>query len=266
MRLQQFSQLLGSLARNAAGFEHSAGPGQQNTEHGVGRTQRLIMSAYRKQLDPALNELRRFGHGEKANRHSQVFGRLRKMPAAWWEVQRQLDQLAQDVNDSLQESAAFQSMQFTRFDGHIESVSRVREMDLGDWHAKLQHDTYNLPNLVFKGWMTREACKKAGAIDFETLHKIFMARHDGKKPDGARLAPKDGFPHIHVNGDPHNIVAYDDQWRVISFTDHMDGTKKGERECAIATRNSANALISGWVWVALEKTPTQALRLVQLTL
>jgi hypothetical protein len=61
-------------------------------------------------------------------------------------------------------------------------------------------------------------------------------------------------------------VAYDDQWRVISFTDHMDGTKNGQKECAIATRNSANALISGWVWVALEKTPTRALRLVQLTL
>jgi hypothetical protein len=189
------------------------------------------------------------------------------MPDAWWTIQVQLDQLAADVNKSLQESAARQSRVFMCFDGHIPTVNRVREMDLGAWHADFRDDSYNSANLVFKGWMTEEACKNAAATDFRTLYKIFVARKNGGRPDGERSAPANGgFPHIHVNGAAHNIVSFDDEMRVICFTGHMDNTGPGQREAAKAKTIKEKAARSGWVWVAFEKTPTQALRLVQLTL
>lgn len=265
MRVPAFSDVLDTLAYNAALFWDGAARGTQNTVAGAWKKQRDVMHTYRtRHLDPALAELRLFRNGTRAHVHDAAFGALRRGNDDPATLSRKLDELAVAVNTDLAALATTQSQAYLRFTGVVAALPDIAERDLKAYHSAFLPGTWHQPTVLFKGWMTRDACDDIGADDYPIVYKIFAAGRSGGAPDGERGAPPTGYTHIHVNGDANRCVSYEGG-QVIGFTGHMDNTSPGRAQSAAAKRMKDDAVANGWVWVAFEKTPTSALRLVRVT-
>lgn len=265
MRVPAFTEVLDTLAFNAALFWDGAARGTWNSVPGAWKKQRDVMHTYRtRHLDPALAELRLFAKGAQAHVHDAAFGALRRGADDPATVARKLDELAVAVNVDLAALATTQSQTYPRFTGAIAALPDVAERELKAYHSAFLPGTWHQPTVLFKGWMTRQACADIADDDYPVVYKIFAAGRSGGAPDGERGAPPTGYTHIHVNGDANRCVSYEDG-RVIGFTAHMDNTGPGRAQSAAAKAMKDDALANGWVWVAFEKTPTSPLRLVRVT-
>lgn len=265
MRMPAFTDVLDTLAFNASLFWFGAARGVKNTVAGAWKKQRDAMHAYRtRHLDPALAELRLFSKGSEAHDHDAAFGALRRGSDDAATLARKLDELALAVNTDLAKLATAQSQAVQRFAGTVDALPNVAERDLKAYHSAFLPGSWDRPTVLFKGWMSRGACADIVPGDYQVVYKIFAAERSGGSPDGERSAPVGGYTHIHVGGDAHRCVSYEDG-RVIGFTGHMDSSGPGRVQSAAATRMKTDAGTSGWVWVAFEKTPTSAMRLVRVT-